>query len=69
MEKEESAVMRCVLRLEDYCGRYSQCRQCGWWPEEIERRKDLPLVKGENGLFHKVVRKEGNDGYTGQATI
>ncbi len=34
------------------------CRRCGWNPEERERRKTLPLVRGEDGLYHKDIRQE-----------
>ena len=33
------------------------CRRCGWNPEERERRRALPLVRGEDG-HHKDIRPE-----------
>ena len=34
------------------------CGKCGWNPEEQARRKALPLVKGEDGLYHKDISTE-----------
>lgn len=34
------------------------CARCGWEFTEDTRRRQLPLVKGEDGLLRKIVRRE-----------
>ena len=34
------------------------CLKCGWNPEEQVRRRALPLVRGEDGPYHKDIRPE-----------
>lgn len=35
----------------------ANCATCGWYKPEIARRKELPLVKGEDGLWRKIIGK------------
>ena len=37
------------------------CRKCGFYAGEDERRRDLPLVKLDNGLYGKRVGRRPED--------
>jgi len=61
MAKNDKPVMRCDLHHDELCGSVLKCRDCGWWPAEIARRKQLPLVQGPDGLYRKHVGKKRPD--------
>lgn len=62
MAKRDLSASRCKLGLEEHCGSYINCQGCGWWPDEIERRKKLPLVPDKDGILRKVIRRGGSNG-------
>lgn len=39
------------------CRSAEACARCGWNPEEMERRKPLPLRRGEDGHYFKDVSR------------
>lgn len=43
---------------------HRKCSQCGFYPKEIERRKQLPLVRDpKTGLMRKfIIRRMGGAG-------
>jgi hypothetical protein len=53
MEPVESKI--CSLKIEEAKCTLKPCRGCGFSFPEIERRKALPLVKLDNGLYGKIV--------------
>ena len=63
MPEEKNEACLCGLAKSGTACRYAKiapelCRRCGWSPEERERRRALPLVKGADGLYHKDIRPE-----------
>lgn len=40
-----------------------RCKSCGWSREEQERRRGIPLTRGENGLLRKEVGIGTEEGY------
>ena len=49
----------CVRRSLD------SCEKCGWNPKEMERRKALPLKRGEDGRYHKDISREEHSSQPG----
>lgn len=47
-------VQQCMLK-DGGAGCGLQCERCGWNRQEYERRKALPLVRGEDGLRRKIL--------------
>lgn len=54
--------MKCVGAMGIQCGNWEEnraaCVRCGWELNEGLRRQQLPMVKGEDGLLRKIVRRE-----------
>lgn len=44
------------------CGYPAKCVGCGWNKEEFDRRRSLPLTKGEDGLRRRSIHKEDQHG-------
>ena len=59
MELVESKI--CSLKIEEAKCPLKPCRGCGFSFPEIERRRKLPLVKLDNGLYGKRVGKARRD--------
>lgn len=55
MKTDEMDFKICSLALEERKCTLKPCLQCGFSYPEIERRKLLPMVKLDNGLYGKKV--------------
>lgn len=44
------------------------CKTCGFYREEAQRRKELPLIEDEDGIRRKIIRRKKNDGLPGNET-
>lgn len=38
-----------------------KCERCGFFSEEAERRRELPLVEDGDGLRRKIIRRKANE--------
>lgn len=57
-EPIKTVVRGCMMK---YCAEYSStqdCQKCGFYADEAERRKRIPLTVGKNGLRRKRISKE-----------
>lgn len=36
------------------------CKTCGFFKEEAQRRKELPLIEDEDGIRRKIIRRKNN---------
>lgn len=39
----------------------AKCKHCGFFSEEAERRKTLPLIEDGDGLRRKIARRKANE--------
>lgn len=61
-EDREATKENCIM---GGCARFlglEECRKCGHWLTEMERRMGLRLVPGPNGLKRLVIRRDGHGG-------
>ena len=54
MDEHNAQRVNCMIQKYAACSG-SNCAKCGFNKEEYERRKKLPLVKFDNGLYGKRV--------------
>ena len=52
----ETPRKRVVCLIEGQCMEPRDCTNCGFEKSENKRRKRLPLVRGENGKRHKIIK-------------
>lgn len=62
MKEREFAEVKAAIQgcLQGGCAQFQDlttCKTCGFWKEEDARRKELPMIKGQDGLRREYVGK------------
>lgn len=61
--REKPIERMCSLGEDCGCGGSEECKRCGFYLPEMERRLSLKLTLGPDGLLHINVAREGNVGH------
>lgn len=46
----------CTLGKHNTCGEFSACPRCGWWKDEIRRRKRMKLYLCADGKYRMILK-------------